>query len=78
MAYVEYVAENLGAIGKRPTNTISARNTNLEISKDVGCQDISDSCLKCPLSQCIEDYPAEHRAMIRQRFREWKLRQQQA
>jgi hypothetical protein len=69
-----YTGEGLDAIGKR-RGRASVGFDFSEVSKDVGCRDISDSCLVCPLPRCLWDYEPEERGEVRRRFVEWKRQQ---
>jgi hypothetical protein len=46
----------------------------LEVPPDRGCPDISDSCLECPLDQCLWDYPYPERIKVKRQFLESKPR----
>jgi hypothetical protein len=41
-----------------------------DISRDVGCRDVSLSCLTCPLSFCLEDLPIHLRIKIRAKLKQ--------
>ena len=66
----KYSAEGLGAIGGVPWghSRMAYRGTALdllEVSKDVGCPDVSASCLECPLPVCLEDLPWRERSEVK-------------
>jgi hypothetical protein len=57
--------------GEKPVSKRPRRKTGSilnHISKDVGCPDISPSCLTCPLPICIEEMPIPERMAIRLRL----------
>jgi hypothetical protein len=60
-------ADGLGNIGDRPRDTLRVWG---EWYQDTGCRNISDSCLKCPLPQCIHDLPDREAS----RLKRWRLR----
>jgi hypothetical protein len=63
-----YGAERLQDLGRQRKRTSTKSFDFSEVSKDVGCRDISPSCLICPLPQCIFDIPSPERAAYRARF----------
>jgi hypothetical protein len=54
--------------GQRGPRT-AHRGVNLDmiimVEPDRGCPDISESCLECPLDQCLWDYPHRERAEVK-------------
>jgi hypothetical protein len=46
------------------------RDALADISKDVGCPDVSPSYLTCPLTICLEDLPGPIRINIRAKLRQ--------
>ncbi len=60
---VQYLADNLGAIGKRWGGLADDRGRVEEASKDKGCA-VSPSCLACPLERCQFEVSVEERAQL--------------
>ena len=63
----ELSAESLGHASQR----VAYHGVSLDILRvepDRGCPDISDSCLECPLDQCLWDYPPRERAEVKRQF----------
>jgi hypothetical protein len=46
---------------------------HLQVEPDTGCEGVSDSCLACPLPQCLWDYSAQERIKVKREFLEAKL-----
>jgi hypothetical protein len=65
-----YVAEGLASIGQRVGKWYRRdKGVDLtDISRDVGCKDVSLSCLTCPLPACLFDIQPAGRAEFLARF----------
>jgi hypothetical protein len=55
-----HTGEGLGAIAKPHYQRQRGNHHDVaDYSKDVGCRGVSNSCLVCPLSRCLEELPTK-------------------
>jgi hypothetical protein len=70
MAFRTYAGYRLEELYQRPSDRADRawHQSEAEVMRDTGCSDISESCLDCPLPQCLFDYPPQARAAVKAQF----------